>query len=388
MKKLLRRLSVRLFLSYLLVLLVVVAILWAATTVALPGAFDRHLGAMGMSDMMTGAVPPGGQGGFGRGGPGQGALAELYLGFRASFVEALGLSLGMAAVVAILVSLWVSRRVTAPVRAMGGASQRIAAGHYAERVQVSASAAEELIQLADRFNQMAERLEQVENMRRRLIGDVAHELRTPLTAIQGSMEGLIDGILPASPETYEQIHQEAGRLARLVDDLQELSRVEAGAYSLETHPVPLERIAGTVLRRLEARFAAKGVVLTSELSADLPDVLADEDRLIQVLTNLLANALQYTPSGGTVRLRARAQAGQVHVEVQDTGAGIPAGHLEHIFDRFYRVDRSRSRAQGGGSGIGLTIARHLVEAHGGRIWAESPGEGQGSTFHFTIPGSN
>jgi two-component system sensor histidine kinase BaeS len=225
----------------------------------------------------------------------------------------------------------------------------------------------------------------VETLRRQLIGDVSHELRTPLTAIKGSMEGLIDGVIPATHETYQQIHQEADRLSRLVDDLQELSRVEAGAYPLDIRPVAVSTLVQTVLKRFAAQAQAKQIELRSDLPMDLPAVLADQDRITQVLTNLLGNALQYTPEGGQVTILATRHGDEILFSIIDTGIGIPAEYLPHLFTRFYRVDKSRSRQAGGGSGIGLTIARHLVEAHGGHIWAESAGEGQGSAFTFTLP---
>jgi two-component system sensor histidine kinase BaeS len=263
------------------------------------------------------------------------------------------------------------------------ASQRVADGHYSERVPVRGQ--DEFGELAGRFNNMAEKLEQVEAMRRRLLGDVAHEMRTPLTTIRGSMEGLVDGVLPASSETFEQVAAEAGRLSRLVDDLQELSRVESGALALNFGTVSLSELARAAFKRLERAYAARGVSLAIDLPALIPSVRADSDRLLQVLTNLLSNALQYTPLGGLVRLSAQARGNDVLVQVTDTGTGIPPEHIPFIFDRFYRVDKSRSRQAGGGSGIGLTICKYLVEAHGGLIWAESAGEGQGSTFSFTLP---
>jgi signal transduction histidine kinase len=232
---------------------------------------------------------------------------------------------------------------------------------------------------------MAEKLEQVEAMRRRLIGDVAHELRTPLTAIKGSMEGLVDGVLPASRQTFEQVGTEADRLSRLVDDLQELSRVESGTIALDLEPVSLPDLVETARKRIGAAYAVKGVSLAMDLPASLPEVRADADRLLQILTNLLNNALHYTPAGGSVTLSAEKRGREVFVHVVDTGIGIPAEHLPYIFDRFYRVDKSRSRHAGGGSGIGLTISKHLIEAQGGRIWAESAGDGLGSTFIFSIP---
>jgi two-component system sensor histidine kinase BaeS len=224
-------------------------------------------------------------------------------------------------------------------------------------------------------------------VRRRLIGDVSHELRTPLTAIKGSMEGLIDGILPANEETFQQIHAEADRLNRLVDDLQELSRVEARAYQLDIRPLDVASLMKTVTKRLAPQVDSKRIALDLELTPDLPRILADEDRTIQILTNLTGNALQYTPEGGRIAISAKRMNAEVQISVRDTGIGISSEHLSHIFDRFYRVDasRSRSRQAGGGSGIGLTIARALVEAHGGRIWAESDGEGKGSVLSFTLP---
>jgi histidine kinase len=377
-----RRLGAKLFVSYLVVILAGALALAFTATLSLPRAFNRHMGQVMATSEAT-AMP--GQGlGQGRVGAGQGPvmMRSLYENFRASFVEALTLSAAVALAIAVVVSLAVSRSVVAPVQAMQSASRRIAAGHYDERV--AARGGDELGQLAESFNLMAAELEQVEAMRLRLLGDVAHELRTPLTAIQGSAEALMDGVLPASNETYQQIHQEAVRLARLVDDLQELSRVEAGAYQLDLRPLDFQSVVGTVVKRMGAAFADRRVSLTPSLPASLPLLLADEDRLVQVLTNLVGNALQYTPEGGGVTICAQAQGAEVQMAVQDTGIGIPPEHLPRIFDRFYRVDKSRSR-QRGGSGVGLTIAKYLVEAHGGCIWAESAGEGQGSTFVFTIP---
>jgi histidine kinase len=171
----------------------------------------------------------------------------------------------------------------------------------------------------------------------------------------------------------------------LVDDLQELSRVEAHAFVLEREPVDLPVLISTVIRRLAADAAARGVQLDAQPLAEAFTLVGDEDRLVQVLTNLTGNALQYTPQGGSVTLSARRVGAEVHISVRDTGLGIATEHLPRIFDRFYRIDRSRSRQSGGGSGIGLTIARALVEAHGGRLWAESAGLGNGSTFTVALP---
>jgi histidine kinase len=316
-------------------------------------------------------------------GQGAGMMQDLYSEYRASFNEALAVAALAASFVAIIVSLLLTRRVIAPLRAMMNASQRVAQGRYEERVQVQS--ADELGQLATRFNQMAEKLEQVESMRRRLIGDVSHELRTPLTAIQGSMEGLMDGVLPATHETFQQIHAEANRLNRLVDDLQELSRVEAHAYELDLQPMDIAPMLQTIVKRFSPQLEARRISLHLNLPADIPRILADGDRALQVLTNLVTNAIQHSPVDGQVLVSASRVDDEVQFSVRDHGIGIPSEHLAHIFDRFYRVDKSRSRSSGGGSGIGLTIAKHFVEAMGGRIWAESDGESKGSVFNFTLP---
>lgn len=372
-----RHLAAKLLLSYLVIIVVGVAVLVIASQFILPGSFNRHMAGMGsMNGMMDGMM-----GNQGMGSPDN--MSQLYTDFRASFNEALRYAASAAAVVAVALSLYLSRSVIAPVSAMSVATQRIADGRYDERVHVEGE--DELAQLAVRFNQMAEKLSEVETMRRRLIGDVSHELRTPLTAIKGSMEGLMDGVLPATDETYQQIHAEADRLNRLVDDLQELSRVEARAYELDLRPLDVSALVQTVTKRLMSQADSKAISLNLELSPDLPRVLTDADRAVQVLTNLVGNALQYTPEGGSVTVAAQHLNQQVMISVRDTGIGISPEHLSHIFDRFYRADKSRSRRAGGGSGIGLTIARALVEAHGGRIWAESAGEGRGSVFTFTLP---
>ncbi len=374
------RLGLKLLLSYLAVTLVCLGVLALAVNLAAPRAFARHMLGMPAMPGMEGMMTPGrGQGGM---------MSGFYRNFRQAVGEALGWAVGAGALAAGLAAMIFARQISAPVQALKDASQRIAEGNFSARVRLSAGKSpgelDELDQLALSFNQMASRLEQTENLRRQLIGDVAHELRTPLTTIKGSMEGLIDGVLPGDVETYEQIYREAERLSRLVDDLQELSRVEAGAYELNRRAVAVETLVRATEASLRRQFEEKGVALTVKLSAGLPPVLADELRIGQVLINLLGNALQYTPSGGQVEIRARAIGQAVRFEIADTGIGIAAEHLEHIFDRFYRVDKSRSRV-GGGSGIGLTIARYLVEAHGGKIWAESPGQNAGSTFYFTLP---
>lgn len=371
-----RHLTAKLFLSYLMIVLVGVVVLASSAELVIPSAFGNHLAEM--SSMMSGMT----------GGSAEQLEMDLYSSFRAGVTEALGLAALSATLIAVAASLLISRQVVAPVRRMMLASQRIAEGHYEERVQVTGDLdqgdQDELGQLALSFNRMASRLEQVEGMRRQLVGDVTHELRTPLTTIKGSMEGLMDGILPANEETYQQIYLEADRLQRLVDDLQELSRVEAKAYELRLKTASVINLIGTAVARLKRQYEEKGVLIEQEIPENIPPVQVDEDRIIQVLINLLGNALQYTPSGGKVSIAVLDNDHKVQISIRDTGIGIASEHLPHLFTRFYRADKSRSRA-GGGSGIGLTIAKHLVEAHGGRIWVTSPGINKGSSFVFTLP---
>lgn len=369
-----RHLSRKLFLSYLIIIVVGMVVLAATAELAVPAAFDRHMA--GMPSMMGGS------------GMGMGRDLGVFTSFRSAVTESLVFAVSASTAAALVVSLLISRRVVAPVRDMTAASRRIAEGHYSDRVQLRGSPSpedmDELDQLGVSFNQMAAELERTETMRRQLIGDVSHELRTPLSTIKGSLEGLIDGVIAPDPANLLQIHRETERLERLVADLLELSRVEAGAFELNLRRTQVEELISSIADRLGRQFEEKEVRLEIDLPEALPAVLVDEDRIGQVLLNLLGNALQYTPTGRAVRLEARSLERQVEIQIRDHGIGIASEHLPHLFTRFYRVDRSRSRA-GGGSGIGLTIAKHLVEAHGGRIWADSPGPGRGSTFGFTLP---
>ena len=365
-------LRLKLFLSHLLVVLAGIVALFATAQLLAPSFFARHMRGMagGGPGMMMG------------GGNGAGTLDEA---FREALLQALLVAAAVAGVVALLVSLFVSRRIAGPVKRMLAATRRVAAGRYSERVPVDpASAGDELGALADSFNAMAASLEQTEARRIALIGDISHELRTPIATLEGYLEGLLDGVVAPRPETWALLHGEAGRLRRLVDDLQELSRAEARRIALRPRPVAPAAIVRASVDRLAAQFEESGLTLDQRVSPDLPAVWADRDRAIQVLTNLLTNALRYTPAPGRVTITAERAALAVTFRVADSGIGFPPEEAAHLFERFYRVDKSRSRALGG-SGIGLTIARALVEAMGGQIAAASPGPGRGSTFSFTLP---
>ena len=371
-----RRLWIKLFITYLIIIAIGVAVLITTSRLVIPTTFDNHMAAMGpmMSGMMGENAPHMEQ--------------DLYANFQAGVVEALSWSASAAFLAAVILSWFVSRRVVTPIRETMAASQRIAEGHYQERVQVPGNVRrgelDELALLALSFNQMASQLDKTETMRRQMIGDVVHELRTPLTIIKGTMEGLMDGVLPANAETYQQVHQEADRLQRLVADLQELSKVEGGAIDLKVQPLSVSSVVEKVISRFQQPYQAKSLQLIMDVQPETISVMADEDRLQQILTNLLSNALLYTLSGGSVTVQARQEGHFVAFQVRDTGIGISAEHLPHVFTRFYRIDKSRARVSGG-SGVGLTVSKHLVEAQGGRIWVESDGPGKGSRFFFSLP---
>lgn len=362
----------KLLLSHLLVVLTGFATLFVAAQLLAPALFAGH-----MREMM------------GAGGHGMlaGADEERALddAFRAALLQALLVAGAAASAVALLVSLFIARRIAGPVGRMLVATRRVAAGRYAERVPVErANAGDELGALAASFNAMAEALERTERRRLELIGDVSHELRTPIATLEGHLEGLLDGVVEPRPELWARLHGEAGRLRRLVDDLQELSRAEARQLSLALRAVAPASIVGDVAARLRPRFDEAGLDLRVELPDGLPPMRADPDRASQVLTNLLTNALRYTPAPGTVTVEVAPAGDGITFMVTDTGIGFAPEEATRLFERFYRVDKSRSRARGG-SGIGLTIARALAEAMGGTIAAESAGPGRGSTFSFTLP---
>lgn len=246
------------------------------------------------------------------------------------------------------------------------------------------TSSDELGALGHSFNELAAALEATERRRLELIGDVAHELRTPVATLEGYLEGLLDGVVEPNERTWGRLHDEASRLRLLVSDLQELSRAEARQMSLSLRPVDPGDVVRAAIDRLDGQFAEKGLELRVDVADGLPFVQADADRAVQVLTNLLSNALRYTPAPGQVVIRVTGESGFVKFAVADTGLGLAPEDLAQVFERFFRVEKSRSRVLGG-SGVGLTISRALVEAMQGRIWGESAGIGRGSTFAFTLP---
>jgi len=358
-------------LSYLLIVLVGVATLLAVTFALAPTLFQAQL--LPILQTHPGALTT------------TEASQRILGDFLGTLLIALAVAAIAATVTSLATSLFVARRITVPLQLMTRASERISAGHYAERIEVApVHATDELGQLASSINALAVALEQTERRRLEVIGNVAHELRTPIATLEGYLEGLLDGVIEPTPQTWAMLHTEAGRLRRLVDDLQELSRAEARQIPLSLQPVAPQRLVQDALEPLEGQFAEKGLALEVHVPEDLPLVMADPTRAVQILTNLLVNALRYTPTPGKVELAVSREEDTVAFRVTDTGVGLTQEQLAHIFERFYRVDKSRSRAFGG-SGIGLTIAQSLAQAMRGGIRVESAGLGRGSSFTLTLP---
>jgi len=326
--------------------------------------------------------------------PGSGAGEE---GFISSVNRSLLLAVMAASLAAVLLTSALSRRILGPIEALTAAARRMEKGDLSQRVAVRSR--DEVGELARAFNAMADGLARIEQLRRNMVNDVAHELRTPLSNIRGYLEALRDGLARPSPALIDSLYEEVMLLNRLVEDLQELTLAEAGQLKLVRQPVALVEIVERVVSIFQPQTTAKGLTVRAELPTDLPLVDADPDRVGQVLRNLLSNAVTYTPPGGEIVVAARAVGSDtsatpvlssveglstwVEVSVRDTGIGIAPEHLPYVFERFYRADKSRARATGG-AGLGLAIVKQLVEAHGGRVWAEST-PGVGSVFAFTLP---
>jgi len=286
----------------------------------------------------------------------------------------------VAAVASVVLAIVMARMLARPIAEVGAAARRIADGDYAARVPRDGP--EELTSLADSFNQMAASLERQEGMRRDFIANAAHELRTPLTNLQGYLEALRDGVISADRATYESLHEEADRLVRLSRSLDALAEGDAATGPPVSIELDLAAVVRSALDLAAPLMERADLRLDVDVPASLP-ARADPDRLAQVLANLLSNAVRYTPAGGVVSVRAERRPGDVLVSVSNTGDGIPAEDLDRVFERFYRVEKSRDRARGG-AGIGLAIVKQLVEQGGGRVGAESR-DGQ-TRFWFSLPG--
>ncbi|MCU0523552.1 MAG: HAMP domain-containing histidine kinase [Elainella sp. Prado103] len=278
-------------------------------------------------------------------------------------------------------SYLISKRIVQPLIQMEEITKKFAAGHLEERLPPNEIP--EVDQLADSFNRMAATLEGIEQRRRELVSDLTHELRTPLTVLKGYLEGLADGTIEPSSDIYERLSRETTRMQRLVNDLQELSKMEAGYLPIDARPIDLHPLLSSIVRRFADQLLTENSPqMQLDFSPELPRVMADPERVEQILVNLISNALRYTAQG-SVTVKAYTEADKVWIAVIDTGTGIAEDDLPHVFERFWRVDRSRDR-HSGGTGIGLAICRRLAELLGGTIEVESQ-LGQGSQFRFSLP---
>jgi histidine kinase len=361
------RLVVRLVLSHLLVALLAAAATFLVVRLLAPALFDESIR---MSPMGQG---PGGMGGQ------AGALRQQ---FGDAVDRALLVGAGVGAGAAAGFGAIAAYRLLAPLRAVRAATRDIAAGRY--DTSVPPPRERELAELADDINRLGHALDETETRRVRLLGEVAHEMRTPLTVIDGHVEGMIDGVLPTSATELGLLSDEVRRLRRLAEDLSMLSRTDEGRLELVMARVDLAQVAGRAVERMRPQAEDAGLTLTVDGAAAAP-VVADADRLAQVLTNLVGNAIRATGPGGRIDVVCRASGSDALVTVADTGEGLDPADLERVFERFYRSPGRRTPGPDRGSGIGLTIARGIARAHGGEVSAASPGRGRGATFTVRVP---
>jgi len=315
-------------------------------------------------------------------GPGSGQLiGDLEDSFLDDARSSLVLSAGVGGVLALMLGFLVAMQITRPIRRVAAAADAVAGGDLGARVP--SPSGDEIGQVGAAFNRMADELQGNEEARKAMLADIAHELKTPLSVLRSNIEAMQDGVLPATPDQIGVLHDETMALTRLIDDLRTLSLAAAGHLELSLQRSDMRAFLERVVAEFQEEAGRRGIMLAIESQAAPLAADVDGDRIMQALRALLDNALQYTGSGGRVTLGARGDGRQVVVSVSDTGSGIAPGDLPRIFDRFYRADASRSRKTGG-SGLGLAIVKQLVEAHGGRVWAESRVE-SGSTFYFSLP---
>ncbi|HEV2440126.1 MAG TPA: HAMP domain-containing sensor histidine kinase [bacterium] len=309
-------------------------------------------------------------------------LGARELLFQSRIRDGIWAGTGIAALLGVLFALGLAHRMVRPVADLTSAARVIARGGTPPPVPVRGR--DEIAELARAFNRMAERLAADEEQRRRLFAGVAHELRTPLSVIQGTLEGVLDRVLEPTPERIATLHSQALLLARLITDLRDLSLAQAGQLQLNLQAIDAGPVVRETIEALAPLADERRVALRTEVPQGLPRIDVDPDRLRQIVQNLVENAVRYTPAGGEIRVTMLADgAASVRLAVSDTGAGVEAADLPHIFRHFYRADQSRARSSGG-MGLGLAIVKSLVEAHGGRVTVDST-VGRGSTFTVTFP---
>ena len=359
------RLPVRLFASYLLVIAVGAATAFVTVRLLVPPLFDHAMG-----------------GGMMRGFGARGSQTSPHSALVSALNSALLVAVLVATALGGVAAAFITARLLRPLRDVRAATRRIAAGSYGVTVPVPREP--ELAELAEDVNTLAATLAETEQRRVRLLGDVAHEMRTPLTALDGYVEGFIDGVFEPDTKHLTAVAEELRRLRRLADDLSSLSRAEEGRVDLDFAPADLTAVVLEACSRLQPQFDDAGVRLDLRPGGEAPvPVIVDLDRVTQVLTNVLGNALAATPPGGSVTVEVIAAAAAAIVRVADTGVGFAPADAERIFERFYRAPSPRRRSDG--SGVGLTIARGLARAHRGDLVATSPGLGLGAVVTLTLP---
>jgi signal transduction histidine kinase len=335
-------------------------------------------------------VPPGGPGGPRPGPNTRGELvATLYVSPLTSTVSSLIRAINgfllwgalLAIGIALIITFIISRRITSPIRALTNSASKLGKGDFSQRVVTKSK--DEVGQLAQTFNLMASDLERTEKLRRNMVADVAHELRTPLSNVSGYLEAIRDDVVKPDKATIASLSEEVDLLTRLVDDLQELTLADSGELKLFRQPEDISQLIAQSVIAVQTKMKSKGLEISSDIQTNLPLVNVDYQRISQVLRNYLENAYKHTASGGKITVTARLENNQVKISVIDTGDGIPPEDLPNMFERFYRVDKSRARTNGG-SGLGLTIVKRLVEAHQGKVGVQSE-VGKGSCFNFTLP---
>ena len=302
--------------------------------------------------------------------------------FATALLISLGVALLASVVLALAVTWYFTNRMQRSIALVTNSATEIAQGNYGLRVP-SPAIGQEFDTLAETFNELAQRLDSVENMRRRMLGDLAHEMRTPLATLDAHIEALEDGVRELDGDTLRVLRSSSHRLGRLAQDITAVSAAQEDAIEIRARPTAPRELTSAAVRTARDRFAAKGVALTASVTTDVL-VNVDSERMAQILGNLLDNALRHTAAGGTVQLASRTAGKKVLFIVSDNGEGIRPEQLPYLFYRFYRVDTARSRSQGG-SGIGLTVTKSLVQAHGGRIDVASAGPDAGATFTVTLP---
>jgi signal transduction histidine kinase len=354
-----------------------------------PPQFDDGVPHWGVVGRITYAAVPTADGGWVTAmqpSPSRGTLGRISatLGFLQSVWWQFLLAGTVAAVISLIGARWLARGMTQPLRDMAAAARKMEVGDFPARIETRSR--DEVGQLAAAFNRMSAELELLERSRRDLVANVSHELKTPITAIRAHLENLADGIEQPDRETLQVMLGQTERLGRLVDQLLDLSRLESGEVPLHLEPMALGPVVARVISEFSVGRAVTDVDLHNEVPADV-FVDADAERIHQVLFNLVDNAVRFTPPGGEVTISAAREADRVTVQVRDTGVGVSPEHLPRLFERFYRADPSRSRDDGSGTGIGLAIARSIVEGHGGRISAESQ-PNRGTTLTFDLPAAD